>query len=113
MRLDFNVLWVEDQPNLVAASVTALQRSMAEEGFELRHTFCTDVDGVTAYLADDVFRDEVDLILVDWDLGAGLKGEAVISQVRETIPYKDIVFYSAHPNVRDELRQASFNAGHE
>ena len=36
----------------------------------------------------------VDLILMDYDLGPGKKGDEGLSEVREIFPYKDIVFYS-------------------
>lgn len=112
MRLDFNVLWVDDQPDNMKGSVGTLQRAMADEGFDLKHTFCSTMADVTAMIADDLFRDEIDLILVDWNLGAGLSGEDVIAKIRETVPYKDVIFYSANANVGD-LRTASYNAGNE
>jgi CheY-like chemotaxis protein len=112
VRLDFNVLWVDDQPDNMKASVQTLQRAMAAEGFDLRHVFCSTMDDVMAMIADSLFRDEIDLILVDWNLGGGLKGEDVIAQIRETVPYKDIIFYSANANV-DDLKKASYEAGNE
>jgi CheY-like chemotaxis protein len=112
MRLDFNVLWVDDQPANMKGSVATLSRGMADEGFQLNHVFCSTMDEVKARISDSLFRDEVDLILVDWNLGGGLKGEDVIAQIRETVPYKDIVFYSANANV-DDLKKASYDAGNE
>ena len=112
MRLDFNVLWVDDQPDNMKASVQTLQRGMADEGFHLNHVFCSTMDEVKGRIADNIFRDEIDLILVDWNLGGGLKGEQVIAQIRETVPYKDIIFYSANANV-DDLKKASYEAGNE
>jgi hypothetical protein len=112
MRLDFNVLWVEDQPDGVEDQIKALKRTMAEEGFELQATLCTNVDEVNARLSDNLFKDEVDLILVDWDLGRGVEGQTVITRVREDIYYKDIVFYSAVTDIK-HLKGASFKEGHE
>lgn len=112
MRLDFNVLWVEDQPGGVAAQGKAISRNMAEEGFEFKPTMCLGLDEVQHRLSDDIFTDEVDLILVDWDLGKGVEGQTVITGVRERIPYKDVVFYSAVTNTY-KLKEASFNEGHE
>ena len=43
-------------------------------------------------IADDVFNDQVDLILVDWDLGQAAKGETVISEIRDPIRYKGVYF---------------------
>jgi len=61
-----------------------------------------------ANLTEDVFVDEVDMVLVDWDLGAEAKGQDAIERIREKIQYKDVVFYSAQtaPNVlRDLVRE--------
>ncbi len=112
MRLDFNVLLVDDQPANMKGSVQSLSRAMAEEGFDLSCYFCSTMEDVKAKIADSIFRDEIDLILVDWNLGGGLKGENVIARIRETVPYKDIIFYSANANV-DDLKKASYEAGNE
>ena len=111
MRLDFNILWVDDQPDFVSGAVQSLKRIMAEEGFDLKPTFCETMNEVGNQLADEIFRDEIDLILVDWDLGAELKGQAVISEVRKRMPYRDVVFYSAHADI-GILRSASFDERH-
>jgi hypothetical protein len=112
MRLDFNVLWVEDQPGGIGAQGKAIGRNMSEEGFEFKPTMCTGLDEVQHRLSDDLFTDEVDLILVDWDLGKGVEGQTVITGIRERIPYKDVVFYSAVTDTK-KLREASFSEAHE
>ncbi|MGJ0511179.1 hypothetical protein [Methylocystis sp.] len=112
MRLDFNVLWVEDQPDGVKSQKAALQRIMAEEGFDLKPTICSGPAEVQNWISDDVFTDEVDLILVDWDLGKGVEGQTVITEIRDRIHYRDVVFYSAVTDTSN-LRQRSFNEGHE
>lgn len=108
MRLDFNVLWVDDQPAAVAAQQTAIANGMEQEGFEFKPTMCRSIGEVQALIADAVFNDEVDLILVDWDLGGAVEGQQVISEIRDSIQYKDVVFYSAMNNA-DALRQLAFN----
>lgn len=94
MRLDFNVLWVEDQPERVASQITKIKLQMAAEGFEFKPRLCITIDQVEEIISDDVFTDEVDLILVDWDLGKDAHGEDAIERIRERVPYKDVVFYS-------------------
>jgi hypothetical protein len=108
LRLDFNVLWVDDQPNAVNAQIERIKTQMESEGFNFRPTQCKSLTEVEARIAEDVFRDEVDLILVDWDLGGGVHGEDVIAKVREVAPYKDVVFYSADPSVAARLRELAF-----
>jgi hypothetical protein len=112
MRLDFNVLWVDDQPDAVEAQSVPLRRRMEEEGFLFNRTLCKSLDEVTAIIGDDVFADEIDLILVDWDLGASVHGEQVIAKIREAAPYRDVVFYSARQPVA-ELRRLVFENGIE
>lgn len=104
MRLDFNVLWVDDQPKRVASQITRIKLLMAAEGFEFNPSQCITIDQVEEIISDDVFTDEVDLILVDWDLGKDAHGEDAIERIRERVPYKDVVFYSGQtPAI--ELRQ--------
>ena len=107
MRLDFNVLWVDDQPDRIDAQIKAIKLSMFDEGFEFCAAKCRSVDEVKAKLADNVFCDEIDLVLVDWDLGGGVQGQDAIREIRDRVPYKDVVFYSAMTEA-DELRKLVF-----
>ena len=86
MRLDFNVLWVDDQPGSVFNQIKSISLQMAAEGFEFKPRQCTTLDQVEAVISEDVFTDEVDLILVDWDLGNGAHGEDAIRRIREDKP---------------------------
>lgn len=112
MRLDFNVLWVDDQPDSVMAQIEAIERQMREQGFAINPTLCSKIEDVHVQLANDVFNDEVDMILVDWDLGEGAKGQDAIAEVRQRIPYKDVVFYSANTDV-NALKELVFKSGLE
>lgn len=108
MRLDFNVLWVDDQPSYLDAQIVAIKARMAEEGFSFNPTQCTTIGEVEALIAGDVFQDEVDLIMVDWDLGNDVKGQDVIERIRQVVRYKDVIFYSSLTPAAD-LRQLAFN----
>ena len=107
MRLDFNVLWVDDQPERVAAQIKSIALQMAAEGFEFKPTQCTTIDQMEAAISEDVFTDEVDLVLVDWDLGNNVHGEDAIESIRQIVQYKDVVFYSGQATVT-ELRQKAY-----
>lgn len=108
MRLDFNVLWVDDQPDRIDAQISAIKTTMREEGFEFCPTKCQTINEVKARISDYIFCDEIDLILVDWDLGNNIKGQDAIREIREKVPYKDVVFYSAMTEA-DKLRELVFN----
>lgn len=117
MRLDFNVLWVEDQQGYVRSQQRPIKRHMEEHGFELRVAHCQTIDEVKAKIASDVFDDEFDLVLVDWDLGQGpsgdeVRGQTVIQVIREKIPFKDIVFYSGETEI-GQLRKFAYEAAVE
>src|SRR5260221_7315567 len=105
MRLDFNVLWVDDQPRAIQAQIASIAAQMKEHGFHFNPTLCHTMAELEAKLAEDVFVDEVDMVLVDWDLGADAKGQQAIEAIREKIQYKDVVFYSAQtqPNALRDL----------
>jgi hypothetical protein len=68
---------------------------MEDEGFRFNPTLCRSLDEVGPHIKDSVFVDEIDLILVDWDLGAGAFGQDAIAEIRGIMRYKDVVFYSA------------------
>lgn len=111
MRLDFNVLWVDDQPNRVDAQIKRISKQMEDEGFQFNSILCMSMNEVRDKLGAHVFTDEIDLILVDWDLGEGQQGQDAIATIREGVPYKDVVFYSGQP--ADTLRRLAFEAGVE
>ena len=112
MRLDFNTLWVEDQPSAVQAQVDRIAQEMRREGFEFKPTVCRSIEEVVAQISDDVFNDQVDLVLVDWNLGAGEMGQDAIARIRLGLQYKDVIFYSAHQEA-SELRQVAYERGLE
>jgi len=96
MRLDFNILWVEDQQDRVNAQREAINRRLREEGFRLQVKFAASVDEALAHLSSDIYGDHIDLVLMDYDLGEGKRGDTGLAEVRSLFAYKDIVFYSAN-----------------
>lgn len=95
MRLDFNILWVEDQSNNVLSQRDAIDRKIRNEGFRLQTKFATSVDEAKQNLSEDIYGDHIDLVLMDYDLGAGSKGDQGLEEVRTVFQFKEIVFYSA------------------
>lgn len=95
MRLDFNLLWVENQQDLVQSQREKLERNVRAHGFRLQVKYVDTVEAAVECLADDVYSDHIDLILMDYDLGPGKKGDEGLIEVRARIPYRDVVFYSS------------------
>ncbi|OAI54264.1 hypothetical protein AYO47_03245 [Planctomyces sp. SCGC AG-212-M04] len=95
MRIDYNVLWVEDQPGSVRSTREAVDREIRKEGFRLQVQFAKSVDEAQEYLSNDIYGDHIDLILMDFDLGVGKKGDEGLAEIRASFPFKDVIFYSA------------------
>jgi CheY-like chemotaxis protein len=94
MRLDFNVLWVEDHRSNVESQKDKISSILRKQGFRLSVEFAESVDEATGFLSNSIYGDHIDLILMDYDLGAGKKGDVGVEEVRGIFEYKDIIFYS-------------------
>ena len=73
MRLDFNVLWVEDQREGVEAQLDRIKLLVKREGFRLQVIFAPSVNEAKSFLSQDIYGDHIDMILMDYDLGAGIQ----------------------------------------
>lgn len=94
MRLDFNILWVEDNKDLVQSQKERIATIIRKEGFRLAVEFAPTVENAAEFLSNSIYGDHIDLVLMDYDLGAGKKGDEGVAEVRQTFAYKDIIFYS-------------------
>lgn len=110
MRLDFKILWIDDQPKHVASFSDGLRIKLRAHGFDLNLVQVAKVGDVEQEVAKHVHDDLIDLVMVDYDLGHNGKsgGELVLQKVREKFPYKEILFYSATD--RDSLRRVAYEA---
>lgn len=96
MRLDFNVLWVDDQPKSVESVRNSVGLKLRKHGFNLKDFPVSSADEASKKLGASVFADEMDLVLVDYDLGKKQTGgDRALKIVRRAIEHKDIIFYSA------------------
>jgi hypothetical protein len=95
MRLDFNVLWVENQQDSVMAQKEKLDLQIRKEGFRLQVEFAKSVEDALKLVASDVYTDHIDLILMDFDLGSGMNGAQGLVEMRAKMPYREMIFYSA------------------
>lgn len=112
MRLDFNVLWVDDQPAQIESLIESVSTYVDEQGFRLHVDTATSLETAEPYVTDSVFVDELDLVLVDFDLGQGRPGgDEVLRLFRQRSAYKDLVFYSS--KMPAELKARVAEAGIE
>lgn len=111
MRLDFNVLWLDDQPERLQSYREQLARTTEGYGFELKVRWMTSLDELKGAFSleqsdQGVFADELDLVMVDYDLGTQLKGDDALREIRNRLPFKEVIFYSAKPAA--DLRRLAF-----
>lgn len=95
MKLDFSILWVEDQPESVRSFQESLERDLRELGFALRVIAIRGFDELKERMSEELDDDEIDLILVDFDLGnTGGNGGDAAREIRDHFQHREMVFYS-------------------
>lgn len=90
MKIDFSILWVDDNKDFVESLRPQLEKWMRDHGFELKIHWYPGEAGVYA----DLKKSEIELIILDYKLKGGKKGDAIISEIREKEFFEDIVFYT-------------------
>lgn len=100
MRLEFRVLWFENQPQDVRTQIEEIEDYVREVGFIPQIEMQVDASNVEEYARRQQLYDEVDLVVVDYDLGnPDENGDHVAQMVRRGFGFTDIVFYSGHQTV--------------
>ncbi|MEQ8354810.1 MAG: hypothetical protein RH942_04670 [Kiloniellaceae bacterium] len=116
MRLDFNALWFDDQPDAIRDAEESLRPMLLDLGFDLQvnaFTDFSDADFLDRALRQGADEWDIDLILLDFDLGQGLefRGSDFAVTIRQQFPHKEIVFYSGHGAGIPALREALYQSG--
>ncbi|UYF76547.1 hypothetical protein LSO58_06640 [Acinetobacter ursingii] len=109
MRLDYKILWFEDQENNVKEVERGLSTRLSRLGFNLQVQWIkpgNDLNNTFGQIKNIV--NDFDLILLDYDLGKdGFNGADIAKKLRRSSFLTDIIFYSsASPH---DLRQFMFN----
>lgn len=95
MRSSFNILWVDDQQHNVNSQMENIRIKIFKEGFELKTIFAKNSIEAEKHIYDDIYGDNIDLILMDYDLGkAELEGHKVLTKIRKKYKFKEVLFYS-------------------
>jgi CheY-like chemotaxis protein len=94
MRIDFNVLWVDDQPDSIESYKEGLRPLIRSHGFRLVVKDALTIEEAKSSVDDSILADNFDLIMVDYDLSSDKKGDDAILEIRRALPYKDIIFYT-------------------
>lgn len=95
MRREYQILWIDDQMDLLHGYRESVQAHLDSMGFDLRVREVSKVsEEVISEIEDDLKRlNPYNLILVDHNLADGQKGASFAKRLRDVI-YTDIVYYS-------------------
>jgi len=95
MRLEFKILWFENQPDAVKAQREDIIEYIQFVGFVPHVQMEESAANLEELAAAQEKYDEYDLVVVDYDLGEpGKNGDWVAQQVRRRFGFTDIIFYS-------------------
>ena len=105
MKINYKVLWIEDED--VKPQIEGLTMKLSKYGFEFSETIKTTLtDDELDKLSDKLSKyNPYDMIFFDYDLGDSLKGDKIAKKLRKII-YTDMIFYSGKSGA--ELRKILF-----
>jgi DNA-binding NarL/FixJ family response regulator len=104
MSLHFGICWIEDQAS--DAEVERIETAVRSSGFEPLIERIEKPEDIRAFADRQNHHQDFDLILLDLNLGAGLRGEKLAQQVRAAFRSTTILFYSAEDESRLRERMA-------
>lgn len=100
MRLEFQLLVIDDHPNSISNAVGLLKDHLSARGFTLK---CHTPDDLSPKALKALVRGngkEYDLVAIDYHLGRNdTNGAATAAQFRREMQFTDMVFYSSDPQV--------------
>lgn len=109
MRLDYKILWLEDQPHNVKEVEDRLRSRLSRLGFNLIVDWnkpLGDLNNIINTIKSSV--EDSDLILLDYDLGrSDIDGAKIAKKLRNSHVLTDIIFYSS--TTPTALREQIFN----
>lgn len=103
MRILYNILWIENEKDWLEPSLEFVKDVIEENGFELNCIDKSSEAEIESLLKEDEPLKEFDLILVDFQLDGGDRGNKIIENIRNHNIYTDVLFYSQDP---EGIRQA-------
>ncbi|MCB2218089.1 MAG: response regulator [Desulfobulbaceae bacterium] len=109
MKLEFHILWFDDQPRGLDGPRAMIERHLTMKGFKPVIRMVTEINDIRSLLPTIEAEGNPDLIMMDWNMGIGLDGAEVSRITRRHFKYQDIIFYSAA--TAGELRNAVCQKG--
>lgn len=103
MKLAFQLLVVDDQPDAVNNAIGNLEDYLGKKGFDLEQNKPPALSGPDwdAFLNQDRNQGRsYDLVMVDYNLSQSEMGDVAAKRLRTALHYTDIIFYSAEPRTK-------------
>jgi len=105
MKLKYNLLWFEDSDTYLDSLKPRIEEYLENLGFEPIINVKPNGNDLEELTEDD----ELDLILMDFNLNTGSAGDengnVLINKIRDHKLYTEIIFYSALPEFEDAIER--------
>ena len=107
MRIDYNVLWFENETRWLNPTKKNLSNFLDDYGFRLDVTEEKD-DTNLEKIIDDIKNNiiDIDVIFMDYKLAKEQKGDSFIKAIREKELFTEIIFYSMEPNIKAIIEES-------
>ena len=100
MKLEFQLLIVDDNPAAITNATDLLADYLATKGFALKRHVAPDLSESALRQLARREGQEYDLVAVDYNLGRpDTTGAIAVARLRRELRYTDMVFYSSDPSV--------------
>lgn len=103
MRISYNILWIENENDWLEPSLEFVRGIVEDNGFELNSTLKSSEKDIEDMLKDVEPFKNFDLILVDFNLNRGDRGNKIIENIRDHKIFTEVIFYSQNA---EGIRQA-------
>jgi len=97
MKLNYNILWVEDDNSWYETTAELFKENIEDMGFVPAISRKVSIDEVTDEYEKTGLK-KIDILLIDFNLKNSPNGDAIINLVRSKEIYTDIIFYSSDLN---------------
>lgn len=100
MTLGYSIVWFDDSKDYISSLEPQIKGYLKDLGYALDLTARSDDSDLT-----EVMKKNVDLIMVDDNLGRGEKGLSLVKAIRDSELYTEVILYSQHDEFLSKMRQ--------
>lgn len=107
MRIDYNVLWFENETTWLNPTKKNLRNFLDDYGFKLEvkeEKDDTNLEKIIEDIKNNII--DIDVIFMDYKLAKEQKGDTFIKAIREKELFTEIIFYSMEPNIKSIIEDS-------